>query len=90
MIVPTPDKHPLWIKHPQKKHLALFTGGFIIAFTLSLLAATDLFTQNPFVRKNLIIGTLFLFAGYRTFSLWRTYFLNKRLVSSTTHKRVLT
>ncbi len=68
---------PVWITQPQKKHLAVFTSLYVIGLMLSVMAATNLFTENPFQKNYLIMGILLVLAGYRTAGLWLTYFRNQ-------------
>lgn len=49
-----------FIKYPSKKIVIRFTIAWFIGFVLQLLAATDLFTENPFKAKYFITNSMLL------------------------------
>jgi hypothetical protein len=53
-------KNKSFIKYPTKKAVISFTALWFIGFTLLLLASTDLFTENPFKAKYLVVNFIML------------------------------
>ncbi|MEJ7610460.1 MAG: hypothetical protein WKF88_04705 [Ferruginibacter sp.] len=59
---------PNWVKHPTKKHLIILSAIWLAGMSLSLAAATDLYTTSPFVSKNTVV--FFLWIGATVALLW--------------------
>ena len=62
-----------WMKNPSKKQLILFTLLSTFGIVLTLLVITDLFTENPLKRKNLMFYLLGIGSAIATVKLHLNY-----------------
>lgn len=72
------SKRPDWIINPTKKNIFLYAGLWIIGTVLIVLATTNFFTENPFVKRNTIMLLLIILPTVSLFQMLRSYFLNKK------------
>mgnify|MGYP001440439919 CR=1 FL=1 len=68
-----------WIKNPSKKQLILFTILSTFGIVLTIAVITDLFTENPLKRKNLMLFLLGVGSMIATLKLHLAYWKKSRL-----------
>ncbi len=79
------SKRPDWVTNPDKKHILLYSGLWITGVSLILLAATNFFTETPFIRKNILFPLLVIFSLVPIIQMIRNYFANKENQTNNTH-----
>ena len=63
-----------FIYNPQKKHLFIFGILWVVSVGLIILAATDLFRENPFTFDHVLMGFLVAGSTIATAILFKNYF----------------
>jgi len=68
-----------WVRNPNKKQLGLFSAFWFIGVALLILAATNFFTENPFlVRRNGLFLLIVIFPTVILILMLRNYFIHNR------------
>jgi len=67
-----------WMKNPSRTQLTLFTLLSIFGIGLLVLVVTDLFTENPFKRKYLMLYFLAIGSAIATTKLHLNYWKNNK------------
>ena len=62
-----------WFERPSKKQLIILIIIWLFGITLSILAVTDLFSQNFFQKGSLIIYVLMIGATLSIVKVWANY-----------------
>ncbi len=71
------SKRPDWVTNPDTKDIWIYSGLWITGVILILLAATNFFTETPFIRKNILFVILVIFSLVPIIQMTRNYFANK-------------
>ena len=71
-------KQAKWMQHPTKNQMILVVTVQIIGSFLLLLATSNLFTESPFQRNNIVLMLLLIPALIATIKVCKNYFSNKR------------
>jgi len=68
-----------WVRNPNKKQLGLFSAFWFIGVSLLILAATNFFSENPFlIRGNLLFLLVVIFPTVILIRMLRNYFFHNR------------